>query len=411
MIEPPLNAPQTKKRQNKKRPNYLILKRYAYSDMKIRKIQLAALLLAGLFALQTCFVFALEAKPATSDQKTVAAASKKRSKSAKSAEKMQQSAEAAVAEAEATASPAPFVTGSWTLAVLPDTQHYTEKFPGIFDMQTRWIARHKDEFNIRMVAQLGDITQNGTPEEWKTAREAMGELDGLVPYSICLGNHDYRTPHGKALTRESLFNEYFTVDFWKKQPTFGGLLKPNEADNAYQLFEAGGKKWILLSLEWAPRDEAVAWADKILTQFSDRYAIITTHAYLAPDNSQLDMLSKDEDAQLYSPHKYKTPGSINDGGEIWNKLVRKHRVAFVLCGHLSQAARLTSVNDQGFAVHQILSDYQNRKLGGEGFMRLMEFWPDGETVQVITYSPLYGAYLTDEAEQFTLTIGKADQVK
>ena len=29
--------------------------------------------------------------------------------------------------------------------------------------------------------------------------------------------------------------------------------------------------------------------------------------------------------------------------------------------------------------------------GGEGFLRLLEFMPDGKTVEVRTYSPLFGA--------------------
>ena len=31
-------------------------------------------------------------------------------------------------------------------------------------------------------------------------------------------------------------------------------------DNTYHLYEKGGRKWIVLCLEWGPRDKVVAWA-------------------------------------------------------------------------------------------------------------------------------------------------------
>ena len=44
-----------------------------------------------------------------------------------------------------------FVPGSWTLVLLPDTQFYSEKYPGLFTLQTHWIVKNKDKYNIRYV--------------------------------------------------------------------------------------------------------------------------------------------------------------------------------------------------------------------------------------------------------------------
>jgi hypothetical protein len=52
----------------------------------------------------------------------------------------------------------------------------------------------------------------------------------------------------------------------------------------------------------------------------------------------------------------------------------------------------------------MLSNYQFRNLGGEGYMRLLEFKPDGKTVQVSTYSPLYDSYLTDADQTHGFTL-------
>jgi len=66
--------------------------------------------------------------------------------------------------------------------------------------------------------------------------------------------------------------------------------------------------------------------------------------------------------------------------------------------------RLSSTNDFGQVVHQMLVNYQMKALGGEAYLRLVEFLPDGKTVQVKAYSPLYGTYKTDGQNQFTLTL-------
>jgi len=52
----------------------------------------------------------------------------------------------------------------------------------------------------------------------------------------------------------------------------------------------------------------------------------------------------------------------------------------------------------------MLVNYQMKTLGGESYLRLVEFLPDGRTIQVRAYSPLRGAYKTDSQNQFTLTL-------
>jgi len=52
----------------------------------------------------------------------------------------------------------------------------------------------------------------------------------------------------------------------------------------------------------------------------------------------------------------------------------------------------------------MLVNYQMKPLGGEAFLRLIEFRPDGKTAQVKAYSPYYGTYKTDSQNQFQLTL-------
>ena len=130
-----------------------------------------------------------------------------------------------------------YVPGSWTLAVLPDTQMYSLRYPGLFYAQTGWIVSNHDRINIKYVMQLGDVVNNNTPREWRNARDAMSLLDGIVPYAIAPGNHDYG-PNGNASTRDTLFNEYFPYDEIARWPTFGGAMVEGRLDNTSSRREA-----------------------------------------------------------------------------------------------------------------------------------------------------------------------------
>jgi len=310
--------------------------------------------------------------------------------------------------------PLRFVEGSFTLVVLPDTQIYSESYPGLFENQTRWIVENRVARKIAFVAHLGDITNRNTPEQWDNARRAMGHLDGQVPYAIAPGNHDYG-PGGSTQTRDTYFNEYFPLAQQKQQPTFGGTFEPGRLDNSYHLFHAGGRDWIVITLEFGPRNAVVAWANEVLREHAKRLAIIVTHAYTYLDDTRYDHVHHPD--QHWSPYHYgcaKLPGGTNDGEDLWQKLVSKHEnVAFVLSGHVlgDGAGRLSSATPHGNVVHQILANYQMRAIGGEGYMRLFEFLPDGETVQVKTYSPFLNKYLTDPQQQFLLKLGVPSRSK
>ncbi len=297
--------------------------------------------------------------------------------------------------------PLPFVPGSWTLVLLPDTQHYARAYPKTFISQTKWIADHAAERSIAFVMSEGDVTNDNTPEQWAVAKSAFSLLDGKVPYALQLGNHDY---HSKALSkRATLANEYFPPELLQKSPAYGGVYEKGKLDNAYYLFSAGGRDWIALSLEFAPRDGVLAWANKVLDTYPDRSAIICTHAYLWCDGSRFDH----QHGLLQPKMVAGVDKDLNDGEKMWKKLVSKHaNVLFVFCGHVSfiGVARHSSKGDAGNTVHEVLSDYQRGPKGGDGYLRLVEFLPDGKTVQIKTYSTTRNDYKTDDANQFTLEI-------
>jgi hypothetical protein len=63
----------------------------------------------------------------------------------------------------------------------------------------------------------------------------------------------------------------------------------------------------------------------------------------------------------------------------------------VLCGHVGGdgVGYLASPNSFGQQVHQLLFNAQFLPLGGQGWLRLLTFLPDGQTVHVRTFSPYF----------------------
>ena len=207
--------------------------------------------------------------------------------------------------------PLPWVDGSTTLVLLPDTQQYTKSRPQFFEAQTRWVAAQQASRRIAYVVHMGDITEHDAPQEWDVAKRSLSLLDGHVPYVLITGNHDYT-----GGSRQTRLNEYFPLAACKSWPSFGGVYEDGRRENSYHLLTIGERPWLILGLEFAPRDAVVAWANQVLSRYPERLAIIATHAYLFRDNTRFDHT---QGKQRANPHGY--AGDGNDGEELWQKLV------------------------------------------------------------------------------------------
>ena len=217
----------------------------------------------------------------------------------------------------------------FTLVVLPDTQNYTHHMYGgtndMFMEQTRWVAAHKDEMNIAFVLHEGDLTDWNSSADWANARLSMSVLNGVVPYALAVGNHD---GNGSSQNLTGLFNQFFPLSQFQNLPTFGGVFESNRLDNCYHLFSAGGVDWLVLSLEFGPRDGVLAWANDIVTSHPDRRVIVLTHAHVYSDNT----LQGSSPWHQANPTSY---GRMNDGIDVWEKFLRHHaNMSFVFNGHV-----------------------------------------------------------------------------
>jgi hypothetical protein len=310
------------------------------------------------------------------------------------------SSRAAMAAEENTAS-----GPSFTLVALPDTQYYASAHPGILEAQAQWIVEHRSEQRIAVVVHEGDIVDADEARQWEPAARSLHRLDGHVPYVLSAGNHDYRRA-GSVITRETSMDRYFPVAGLSANPWFKGTFEPGRIEDSFEIIDAPGGPWLILSLEFGPRDEVLAWAGAVVEQHAALPAIVVTHAYLSSDGTRYDHLTRSD--QKWNPYAYlrgTDPGEVNDGEEIWRKLISKHaNILFVLCGHDlgDGVARLTSVRRDGTKVHQLLANYQMAALGGEGFLRLMRFLPGERRVVVRTYSPYVDRFKTDPDNEFAV---------
>ncbi len=292
--------------------------------------------------------------------------------------------------------------GTATIAVLPDTEYYAWKYPELFYAQTGWIAEEALRRNIVYTVHLGDITQHNNHEQWTVARKSFAMLDGKVPYALVPGNDDYdnlENDDWEKLRQSSNIHRYFNPKVISKWKTFGGFYQKDRLENTYHLFRMHDRDWMILCLEMGPRDKIIHWANKILKEKKNHRTIVVTHAYLFRNNKRYDHRNGKERA---SPHPWG-----NDGEELWQKLIKKHaNIMIVMSGHVATGGigYRKDLGDHGNVVHQMMCDYQKKKMGGLAYMRLLEFLPDGKTVQVRTYSPYRKKLQISHLEDFKFVL-------
>ncbi|HEY5281954.1 MAG TPA: metallophosphoesterase, partial [Polyangia bacterium] len=195
------------------------------------------------------------------------------------------------------------VPATVSIVVLPDTQYYAAPpYTEVFAMQTNWIIAQKPLLNIQAVLHVGDVVDGcNSPDQWGVASAALHSLDGVVPYFLVPGNHD------TDLNRKGLMNNYFGP---ATMPWVTGTMTVGQIENNYSLVNIGSQQWLVLGLEFGPRDAVMTWADSVLKAYPDRPAIIVTHAYLYPTGDRYDVGISGSDTtapnyQYWIPQYYK----------------------------------------------------------------------------------------------------------
>ncbi len=306
---------------------------------------------------------------------------------------------------------APSPDAAWSMVIMPDTQNYVKwaEYQYLLPKITSWIRDNKDAYKIQAVLQEGDIVNNNnttspssgdqtSAQQWPAAQAGMYVLNGHLPYIMAAGNHDFGFTN--ADNRDTMVNNYFHAsDNPLNDPAQGGILKgtkdPNDITNAYYAFNApDGRKMLVFSLEWEPRPAVMTWANQIAgqAQYADYTAVLLTHNYLQADNTRSTTTNVAGDAS---------------GQTLWDNLVKTHaNFQMVFNGHFGGDGEgfLASTNNSGNSVEQMFFNTQFETLGGDGWIRLVEFLNDGTTVRVRTYSPLLDLYRTTPEYDFEFQI-------
>ncbi len=291
---------------------------------------------------------------------------------------------------------------AFQIVCMPDTQTYSRLYPEIYDAQTKWAADNADK--IAFVLQQGDITDDNVEAQWQVASNAMSRMDGKVAYTFVPGNHDLG--RNSNVRNSDLFNKYFPYDKYSKMPGFGGAFEDGKMDNTWHIFKAGGYNWLILSLEFGPRNSVLKWAEDVIKNHPRHKVIINTHAYMYSDNTRMGP-GDDWLPQGYGLGKAKGDSAVNNGEEIWDKLVSKYsNIMFVFSGHVlhSGTGKLVSDGINGNKVYQMLANYQDgvkgTVKGGNGFLRILSIDTKAKVVSVKTFSPYINQFKTDGDNQF-----------
>jgi hypothetical protein len=271
----------------------------------------------------------------------------------------------------------------FTIIALPDTQYYSESYPEVFADQTQWIIDNREALNIVYVAHLGDIVEvGGDTAQWMNADAAISILDGApeLTYGLGVGNHD-QDPAGDPDGTQN-FNTYFPFSRYEGVvPWYGGHYG-SDNDNHYVLFSGGGIDFVAIHLEYdssAPQ-AVLDWAESVLQSYPERMAILVSHY----------MIGTGEQASFST-----------QGAAIYDALKDNPNLFLMLCGHVVGEGRRTDVYN-GNTVDTLMSDYQNRPNGGDGWLRIMEFVPADNVINVRTYSTTLDQYETDGDSEFAL---------
>lgn len=269
----------------------------------------------------------------------------------------------------------------YTVVWLSDTQYYSEKYPHIFHKQIDWMINEREKWNIQYVIHTGDIVNRAEKnEQWLVADSVFAKLDQAnIPYGVLAGNHDLT--YGVFYQK---YWQYFGQDRFQKKPYYGGSFQNNRGH--YDLITIGNRSFLFLYLGWGIDKEGISWMNQVLRLYPDRTAIIATHKYL-----------------------HKSGKRTFIGNRIFQKVVKKNQnVKMVLCGHYDNSQMVkTEIDDDhdgkpDRTVYEILADYQGGPNGGNGFLRLLHFYPDASKIFVRAYSPYTDQfyYFPREKEEF-----------
>lgn len=294
----------------------------------------------------------------------------------------------------------------FTIVALPDTQNYTyNNRQATMTQQTQWAVNTRATLNTAIVVQLGDlVSEYDNLAQWGRTSTAFQVLDAAaMPNTVIAGNHDFDNATGTATQYNTYFppSRYAGKAWIPSTSSYGGYLGQNlfgtdpidrQGMDNFALFTAGGRDFVVLNLEWEAPQYALDWGAKVLAAYPDRLAILTTHAFVGINGQRRTTAER--------------PGGT-PADQLWTSFVsRQCQIRLVLSGHFHDGdlgeANRSDLNSCGQPVQQVLTDYQDRANGGDGWLRYYTVDPTAGTMTATTYSPKLNQYETDADSAFTV---------
>lgn len=272
----------------------------------------------------------------------------------------------------------------FTLAVMPDTQFLywgsqdsVNRTPQ--EESFRYIINNSRDANNNIVfmAHLGDLTQDADPLSFAQVDKAFALMDSRrAAYSVLAGNHDVTGDDSRG---DTPYLQTMGPQRFEKSKTFAGS-DPTGYNTAH-IFQAAGRSWLLLAMDWRTTDQGFAWANKVIKAHPKMPVILTSH----------DIVGSVYDDNVFP---YPSGDPENDavlsgyGQTVWDKLVTGNDQIFLTVnGHYWPPGRMTKKNAAGNDVYMHITNYQNRYFGGGGMIRLYHFDLVRKTIDVETINP------------------------
>ncbi|MBP5466938.1 MAG: metallophosphoesterase, partial [Clostridia bacterium] len=310
------------------------------------------------------------------------------------------------------------VADGFTIAVFGNTQMmlakakdgqgrdlYDENYDytyNVFYKNARWLIDNKDRLNLEFVMHMGNMTDNlnndfAASKGVKELEYGMSFMDMLtaagIRWSLNRGNHD----GGFDATHTGLYDAGYS--YANYAALADGTYNNSDMHSSYYTFEAGGRKYLIISLDLEPTDAELDWANSVIRANADRRVIITTHAYI------------DADGKLITDTLGGTQN--NNGYSVWEKCASKHKnVIMVLCGHANgvNVVKSEKIGENGNKVCQISIDESRMEYFGSrqtGVFALLNFAENGNRINVSYYSASENRFFRS-CNQFSVDLDPAD---
>lgn len=237
----------------------------------------------------------------------------------------------------------------------------------------------------------GDCTDDGLAASWNWFGSQLARLTVAgIPWIPGTGNHDY---YDFSTTKNRAFvgNTYVSPGGW-----ITGYYEVGHFENTYTIITIRNVTYLILQLEWSPRDAVVTWAAAVMAANPGLRAILVTHAFMNGDGNRLDwaLYGMSQPGNPHNPAAATTPAQgINDGQQLWDKLVRSYPFDLVISGHIAPCFSWRVDNKlDGIPCVQLGVNWQYNGSWGGGYMLDIDL---DVANHVITTRTL-GSYLASE---------------